>query len=353
VTSKAALSDNIGSAETDEIFAFLKSLQNVFIVDIPKGVDVDQAAEQVRPFLQKSIKGVVILGGYDVVPPVRLDVLTLEQRQTLAKEGFESTRDRDDFIVYNDDIYADIEGDLYPEFPVSRIPDGRKAELIITALKAPLFTASQKFGIRNIARPFADISYGFVPGVAGALNITEHFRPDDITETMGQGAVYYMLHGIDLDGTRFLGETAGGVGLEAIRVDKLPKAASGSVVLAGCCWGALTALPTAMNKSSNIKFRPRSPEESIALSYLERGANAFVGCTASHYSPDDPPLDYYGKPIHDDFWKGISNGKSAALALFEAKTKYATEIPHGNDDPVSKAIELKLLRAFTCLGLGW
>ena len=353
VTSSEALAENIGIAEANNIIGHLKSLDKSFVVDVPKGTAVDQAANQVKTYLGPSIKGVVIIGGYDVVPPCVLDVLTLEQRDAMIAEGEEPTNDKDNFTVYSDDIYGDKDDDLYSEFPVSRIPDGRKANVIMQALTAPPFEIGKKFGVRNLARPFAETCFQTVPGHEEKMNVTEHFRPDHLTAEMGQGAVYYMLHGKDEDNSIYLGETGQRLTLESIRVDKLSDNLKGTVVFAACCWGALTALPTAMNKSSMTSFRPRTVEQSIPLTYLERGANAFIGCTGSHYSPDAPPFNYYGRPMHDYFWAEISAGKPAALALFNAKKKYVTGIPHGADVASVKAIELKMFRIFTCLGLGW
>jgi hypothetical protein len=107
----------------------------------------------------------------------------------------------------------------------------------------------------------------------------------------------------------------------------------------------------------NTEIRPRGPESSIAIAYLNAGALAFVGCTGSHYSPlkpyDGAGLSYFGKPMHDVFWANIKAGKGPAQALFDAKAEYAKNMPHGPDDPFSRAVEMKILREFTILGLGW
>jgi hypothetical protein len=86
---------------------------------------------------------------------------------------------------------------------------------------------------------------------------------------------------------------------------------------------------------------------------LARGANAFVGCTGAHYSPVEPPFDYFGGPLHAAFWHFYNLGFCAAEALFKAKIEYINQMPHGRTTPIQQAIEYKILRQFTCLGLGW
>jgi hypothetical protein len=99
---------------------------------------------------------------------------------------------------------------------------------------------------------------------------------------------------------------------------------------------------------------PLAAGASMALKFLSAGALAFVGCTGSHYSPEGTDTSYYGGPMHKAFWSHYSNGLPPAEALFRAKADYIAGIPHrGTADPVDKARELKILRQFTCLGLGW
>jgi hypothetical protein len=85
---------------------------------------------------------------------------------------------------------------------------------------------------------------------------------------------------------------------------------------------------------------------------LARGAVAFVGCTGSHYSPARPPYDGAAGLLHRYFWGHISDGNPPALSLFKAKDTYAQDII-GIDSAQERAIRLKTLAQFTCLGLGW
>ena len=67
--AKDGTENNIGHADTEIILNFLKSLPKSLVADLPNGIDVDNATKNIRPLLNPSIKGVVIIGGYDIVPP--------------------------------------------------------------------------------------------------------------------------------------------------------------------------------------------------------------------------------------------------------------------------------------------
>jgi len=57
--------------------------------------------------------------------------------------------------------------------------------------------------------------------------------------------------------------------------------------------------------------------------------------------------------MHTEFWNSYNRNGQPAAALLEAKEQYLKDIPHGQRSSVSRAIELKILREYTCLGLGW
>ena len=171
------------------------------------------------------------------------------------------------------------------------------------------------------------------------------------TEALGGDLVYLMLHGDYLDSSRFWGEDTAD-GEEAVNLSNIPERA-GRIVFTGCCWGALAGDQPALRALPGTVISPKVPESSIALTFLVRGAIAFIGCTAAHYSPLEPPYGYFGGPMHEAFWRSIAAGKAPAQALFEAKVEYALAFPHGRTTPQYEAIEYKILRAYTCLGLGW
>lgn len=357
VTSSEKLIKNIGQAETDKVIVHIKSIPDTKLVDLPVMDNAAEAARQVRSYIEQNTKGIVIVGGYDVVPSLQLNILS----DSLLKEIEDDPEsqgeewDVDEFIVWSDDIYGDVEGDLLPELPVSRIPDGKNPSLILTALKAPLPKMQDKYGVRNIKRPFAIDVFDKVPFAAGQLlEISESCSPKTIKGQSVKGALYFMLHGHDHDATRFTGELGTKTGyFEAFDIYNVPENCQETVVFTGCCYGALIALPKADRKEPGMAVRSRTYEQSIALAFLNAGVNAFIGCTGAHYSPKIRNENFFGKPMHLSFWSNIQNGKVPAEALFEAKKEYATNIPHGLSKAIYKAIEVKILHQFTCLGIGW
>src|SRR5205823_6301173 len=132
---------NIGRAEAARVFAALADA-GAAVVDLPPAATAaPDAAAAVRPRLAGGdFAGVVLLGGYDVVPPHRLDVIDAPTRQRLVAAG-QVRKDRDAFYVWSDELYADADGDALPELPLTRIPDGRRADVVFAALSAPAFAA--------------------------------------------------------------------------------------------------------------------------------------------------------------------------------------------------------------------
>ena len=354
ITSPQVLGENIGRTEANQALNLIRTAGGR-LLQVDRGLQPDVIAQQARAVLQGgTFKGVVILGGPDVVPSERLNVIDdgLRQRVDDFLIRTRSDDDADDFIVWSDDLYGDIEGDRFAELPVSRIPDGRKASLVMAALSSSPQNGAARMGVRNIDRPFAEAVFRDLPGTE-PLRVSQPTNPQALAGTTLSGSVYFMLHGLDSDGTRYWGENGNNRFVEAIDVSNVPRDAKGSVLFLGCCWGALATLPTAKRATGEYRIRPRTSDQSIALAYLEAGVSAVVGCTGTHYSPDDGLFDYFGQPMHVQFWRRIAAGSPPAKALFEAKAAYAPGIPHGPRDPFSEAIELKIWRQYSCLGLGW
>lgn len=353
ITSSKLLELNIGKTEKEELLNELSLLNGIDVVDIGEITNPHEAKKIVQSHFNTNTKGVVIIGGYDVVPSFQLDVLTKELREELT-ENDEIDDDGDAFIVWSDDLYVDTDGDTFPELPISRIPDGKSASLIGQGLRVKQFKIDSRIGIRNLERPFAEETYQNIPAQRTfPLAVSEQCSPQIIPQDSLTGAVYFMLHGSDADGTRFWGETKEGGYYDAMDISNIPTLAENSLIFSGCCWGALIALPLAYKKRPETKIRARTIEQSIPLTYLNAGAIAFIGCTGAHYSPRKEPYNFFGKPMHDAFWDGIAKGYQPAQALFEAKKRYAAEMPHNLTKSLSIAIEMKILRQFTCLGLGW
>jgi hypothetical protein len=348
VTNSKRLAENIGRAETGDALNAIRAA-NQPIIDSGDNAGIFSAIQSAYQD-DRSTRGVVILGGYDVVPSERVDTLPPSIRAQLGNSGED---DPDDFIVWSDQSFGDINGDGLADIAVSRIPDGRSAKLVQMALYGSAGSPNaQRFGLRNFARPFADTIYAArVPGNENMLTSKQMRSQSLAPGALNAKLIYLMLHGSDTDCSRFWGETQGGM-LEAMYVGNMPTEC-GAVVFSGCCWGALTVRTRALLYREGDPVQSLPPEQSIALSFLERGARAFVGCTGAHYSPVDGNLNYFGAPIHDRFWAHFAAGAPPAEALFAAKIDYIGGMPHGRTKVEEVAIENKILRQFTCLGLGW
>lgn len=291
--------------------------------------------------------GVVILGDADVVPSLIYDVLPPDIRRRVDAHG-----DPDRFVVWSDQLYGDLDGDSLADVPVSRVPDCGSADFLLKCLTAgDRRDAPAKFAVRNAQRPFAANIFSTMPG-NGAMLIS---GPDS-TRSVAPGhfssaGLYFMLHGSDSDATRYWGEDAG-LSVEALNLDAVPSA-DGATVVTGCCWGALTVGQVASRATDHWAVSPRNPQSSLALHFLDKGALAYLGCTGAHYSPLAGRLDYFGEPMHRGIWNAYTMGASPAKALFDAKRAYINGMPHGRQTATEWAIEYKILRQYTCLGLGW
>ena len=120
--------------------------------------------------------------------------------------------------------------------------------------------------------------------------------------------------------------------------------------LCGLLLGALTVDAIARDVLDGRRFSPRTPVRLHLADVPGERRAGIVGCTGVHYSPIDPPLFHYGEPMHQYLREAHY---SPAQALFDARSQYVRGIPHGPRDLRSQAIEYKIWRQFTCLGIGW
>ncbi len=350
VTNRAALQRNVGETEATRVLEAIRRSGQTLIDDVAANwIDPLPAVNQVRRELTlQQYAGVVLVGGYDVVPSQRVNCLPSRLRSIIGS----SSQDADNFIVWSDDVYGDFDDDGIPELPVSRIPDGHFAPLLLKAIQAAeVKEPATRVGFRNSARPFADRVFRQITGKGTMLQ-----SHPVVTHTVEEGALradllYLMLHGSDSDGTRYWGENNPG-NREAMGLPNVTSPA-GSLVFTGCCWGALIVDQIASEVVAAHQPANRSPDQSIALKFLLNGVNSFIGCTGEHYSPEDQVNLYFGGAMHKAFWSAIAKGAAPALALWQAKREYALAMPHGQTDPEPEAIEFKILRQYTCLGLGW
>jgi hypothetical protein len=349
VTDEKALGRRVRDAAG--VAKLLARLQNVLRVDVA-GKSAAEAAGQVRAFVAKhrGIEGIVLLGGYSVLP---------SQRVGCIPPGLHVSADEDEdrFVVWNDDVYGDVDDDGAPELPVSRVPDAGSLGFVRRVLGAGApRPRARAFGLRSKLRPFADRVFERVG--KGAMATSAPMKPAAArVHWRGRGRAYLVLHGRADEPGRFQGEDDDGTLVDAVLAGAVPRL-DGGVVFAACCWGALI-VDTAAVDARGAAFGDRTPEESIALRVLANGANAFVGTTGLHYSPTEPVAKardrygYLGKPLHQAFFAACARGEPPSRALFLAKLAYVKGIPHAVHSPLVTALECKVFREFTCLGLGW
>lgn len=347
VTQRERLARNIGRSEAAEVVAAVE--ESHALLNLAEDVTTDEARAEVQRH-GREVAGVVLLGGYDVVPSFVRDTITPDLRRALDSSIVED--DDDDFIVWNDDDYGEVGGRRYA-VPVSRIPDGRSADLVRAALGSPRpATPARRTGIINCLRPFASKLFDRLPGTDRARVSEPHHAGDLTSAALAADVVYLMLHGAHWDGRSMWGDRRKGGLIEAVNVGNVSDT-RGAVVFSGACWGALTVKSPAGLMRPNEQVSPKTPEASLPLTLLRAGANAFVGCTGLHYSPVKEPYRYFGGPLHEAFWGEHLAGHGPAEALRRAKISYLKGIGERSADPGVVAIELKILEQFTCLGLGW
>ncbi|NII29187.1 MBL fold metallo-hydrolase [Pseudoflavitalea sp. X16] len=358
VANLALMTQKFKEAGVKQVIDLINKMPGARLYDVPFEGNCVDTAEAVHKQIRSDTKGIVLVGGYDVLPSLQFNLLNENIRNAVRKEIFEKRQrdDPDNFIIWSDDIYGDTEGDFLPEYPVSRIPDGNNIDTLLSALSAASFSTSARFGIHNFRRPFAVDIFEKIPyTLTSKLEASELFESQGNEEVLAKGAVYFMLHGSEMDATRFTGErNQRGRYLDAFELNNVPKSCNGTVVFSGCCWGGLIVRPIAQYYDPNIPVRSRTHKDSIVMAYLHAGANAFIGCTGAHYSPAKARDNFFGKPMHDAFWTELKKGTSPAEALFLAKKIYSVNIPHGlEDSALTTAVEFKSMHQFTCLGLGW
>jgi len=356
VTSRDQLANNVGKLEAQAALDAIRQRGHLLVDDLPSGLklsDTSETLDRVRQQLAAAsdVRGIVLLGGYDVVPSRQLNTLPEGEEQHVA-----DVEDPDKWIIWCDDEYGGLPNNgklAYYSLPVSRVPDQHYAPFFYSTLQAPGPSGTLCSGLRNLLRPFAtQVSPNFKDRTA--LYVSSPVVYTDGTDLSAE-YVYFMLHGDALDSMEYVGETKEREPLRAFRIDNVPGTA-GAVVFAGCCWGALIGSTPAAFALPNQPIGVKGRDSSIALRFLAKGARAFVGCTGAHYSPGDgQPAASAGGPMHIAFWKYCLDPSipGPAEALRRAKIDYLAGMPYLPDVASSVTVNSKILNQFTCLGLGW
>jgi hypothetical protein len=374
VTTETALA-LLGQTEAAEIRRLTPANR---LVILPLGATTAVAAASVvRPFLQSpGIDGVLLVGDYAQVPSrvVRaidpalaarieeLDAPVASGRRGGGRAGStvgSSTADVDDYLVWNDDLYGSRDDPPgLPALPVSRVPVGPVSALLAAARRR--HGGAGWAGIRGDDSPFAQVLTDDLGAGVGLARSPFAVTSDVAASALDADLVYVVLHGESDLGSVYWGRSADfAFTRRAVGRSSVP-ARFGAVVFSGCCYGALIVNQPASVIAPGQMPTPRTPDSSIPLRFLAKGARAFVGFTALHYASIGDHYDYGGSALHDLFWRRIQAGSPPARALFEAKAAYLAgsvrPLPGGvpsRPDPVLQAIEMKTYWSATCLGVGW
>lgn len=363
VTDPEALAANTDRATVTAFLDRVRSLGHGVLPLEAHGHPPSEIAQRLHAAWQRLSprpKAIVLLGGYDVVPSFPVAVWKPDEDSLLADDP------TDFFTIWSDDPYASWTDQDFPDVPLSRVPDAHSSELLRTVLQGlgqPPPVRLQRTAIYNVNRPFARTVVPLIPGEREPW-ISEPTTTDLLAseaDGLAAGAFYFMLHGNSQDTRIFEGEWRNRRDPPlptAFSVERVPSC-PGSVVFAGCCWGALTVRELAIEDLPR-PHRPtaRAIAESVALRFLASGANAFVGCTGAHFSPLKPPYNYRGAPLHQEFWRHLTQGHPPAAALWHAKRLYHARkpFPHPEEEPRGRAEaikERKIRSQFQCLGVGW
>jgi len=307
VTSSARLTAEFGSNGWNQISAAIDALQGT-VLDVSAGSfqEVDSEIERIG---RDNISMILIVGGHDVVPFSILDNPT-----------------QDDDTLYTDDVYADFDHDpdTIIDVPITRIPDGKDLDLVLTQLSGTALPPSGGFALANVKRPAAEA----VADIFGAPTL---WSTPTLHTDIAQSAVtvrhdYFMLHGSKDETHTWWGEGTAPKYPEAFKVSL---ANSQGIVLSGCCYGAYVL--------------DKNPDNSIALRFLKNGVRSFIGCTGIHYSVLGKEPNGNGQLFHKMFWTKVVAGKAPLQAFYETKREY---LPQTGMRPVHR----KLVHEFVYFG---
>jgi hypothetical protein len=317
-------------------------------------------------------QGIVILGGYSVMPAQKHDVLVNGQREAEFLDSSGKTillgdMDTEEFFVWCDDCYGCLDDATFPfpDLPVSRIPDCDSGEFILTALCANSPKNPLKSGIRNLDRNYAQIIFDQFQSNSyfgelitspesqyNCFDFNSQYAQLFVNNKLYADYLYLQLHGARCDGKQQWGEK----NIVAITNVNVPSYSQqlGRIIFSGSCWASriIDEYPHKPIQS----LTSRTSQNLIALRFLEEGALAFIGCTGEHISPggDFNRSFGFGVPMHWYFWKYIQLGLQPAPALHAAKIRFAKLMSDHPQQFVSNAaLEQKILWQYNCLGLGW
>jgi hypothetical protein len=367
VTHKNRLSEKIGLNECNQILSLITDAKMPLCMLSSESSDIIDCVRNVAEFLHKvqneqEIKGVVLLGGHTVVPSGIRTVLDPDLLLQVYRLGVTEPDPNDNFVVWSDDCYGNLPNISkspnsvffeLPELAVSRIPDGQSFDLMLAALTAnydPQLTFSIGLSSAEFLYPLEMLSLS-MPNFSKHKFWFYENKPCSLplpANLTGKNC-HIVLHGQSDLGFYFMGTNRTFLDVSDVQKSQL------KIIHASSCWGGIIVNDTAYIASiGRAMLNERTSADAISLQFLQRGAIAFVGCTADNLAPTDTEHWFcFSAPFDFFFWKNIAIGLSPAQAVLDAKRLYALGIPYIPNDLLACAKEMKILQSYTCLGLGW
>jgi hypothetical protein len=322
VTRLGELSSRTGISQ-DELRQKLEQVGEVFDVQISGNMNAKRRAciqavqAHVAAKKDEPYTAIQIVGGDGVIPYGAI----LNVAWYVEEENF-------DPVIFTDDEYGDTNNDSIPELPIARLPDGGGRSVLDKQFAAAATRSSRRSGAGLLAMSGkADRFLEASKQLAKAAGVSEsamllsppHTLKKDPPKLNKDSAITALLvHGSAANTARWWGEAKAGDQPEAFSPSL---ANSTGVVLSESCYGGfLVESDYTMEsledwagfrngKSDIVKYggKPLDPSNSIALHYLESGAECFIGATAVDY-PDT--ATEIAKEVFDAVRKGDDPLKS-------------------------------------------
>jgi tetratricopeptide (TPR) repeat protein len=269
----------------------------------------------------REAKFLLLVGGDDIIPFCRLP----------------NPSDDGELEVWTDNPYASRDNNfLLPQRAVGRIPDGKKADILLSLLDVAIEGHREKGRltgmvtglIRGLRRGPSSLGLSAeiwheasravfeAIGNSKGLEISPPFTDQEFLErhTQVPPLAYFNLHGVK-EASYWYGHSSSGEEVNfPIALTPLNLAwaeVSGAVVYSEACYGA--------------HLREGSADSSIPLAFLAKGAKAMIGSTGMAYGSLTPPLssaDLLGRNL----WLGLKRGFAIGEALLRAKLGLVEEM---------------------------
>jgi len=307
---------------------------------------------------EDEIGAILIVGGPGVVP---FAVLGNPVFESCKNSGTKEEDCKDQDVVYTDDVYADFDkdGDVMPDVPLARLPDGRDLALILGQLRRdPQMDLGGAYTLGHRNRE------GEAQSIANMIGTSPNWSaPDDHNDVNSNDLevqlLYFILHGSNRNTSTWWGEDpnklrptptpSGSARHElttALTVNEATTDDEVGILLSDACYGAYL--------DGN-----QTPGNSIVLRFLRNGAQAFVGFTTMTYS-----CARYGSfggntqlvwtttcnnPLFNALYmQRVVDGEEPLMAYFNAKYDFLDRIGQMSEDTTQ---EEKALHASVFYGV--